>query len=308
MPSQKFGTDWPASATPLPTRSNHPPGLRRREHPDRDPDDDGEGEGGQPELERLRQRFADQVVDRRPVGERLAEVTLDEVAEVAAVLHDERLVEAEVLLDQLHRLGRRVRGRHQLGDVARCPAEHEHDRDDDPQHQDRLGQPDEGVPQQRPLLRLQPVDRRVRAALHGGPAGHVLAGDGQRRDDDEAVAPQLARSAASLSWAPSSVRLSLSVSWLIGVGEGVELGVADRRVGGDRREERQREARRLVVEVHRPADDPGAVQLLGPPGRQDRAGVGEVERGRRCRSRSTARRRSRPASGRRGSSTSRCTS
>src|SRR4051812_425587 len=41
------------------------------------------------------------------------------------------------------------------------------------------------------LLRSQPGDHCVRVALHGRPAGHVLARDRQRRDDDEPVAPQL---------------------------------------------------------------------------------------------------------------------
>ena len=115
-------------------------------------------------------------------------------------------------------------------------------------------------------------------ALDQRPVGDVLAGDDQRRHGDEGHAPELlVEQVAELA---AELRPLVHVDGLVDlVGEGVELGVADRRVGGDRREERQRQPRRLVVEVHGPADEARALQLLGPPRRQDRAGVGEVEGG-----------------------------
>src|SRR6266581_8627890 len=75
------------------------PAAERAEDSKRDADQEGEQEAEGEQLEGRRQSVADVAQYRATADEGVAEVALDEVADVLAVLRPDRLVEAEALLD-----------------------------------------------------------------------------------------------------------------------------------------------------------------------------------------------------------------
>ena len=92
---------------------------RRRQNAERHRDRHGDDEAEQRQLGGGRQPIADFGRDRLAGGERIAEIAVREVGDVAAELHDQRLVEAELHADLLDRflggggsgeIGRRIAG------------------------------------------------------------------------------------------------------------------------------------------------------------------------------------------------------
>src|SRR5437764_144786 len=87
------------------------PGPRRGQDTERYRDQHRDDEAEQRQLGRSRQPGANVAGDRLPGGERGAEVAVCEVGDIAAELHDQRLVEAELDADLLDRFLRGCRPR-----------------------------------------------------------------------------------------------------------------------------------------------------------------------------------------------------
>ena len=106
---------------------------RRRQDAERHRDDDGDDEAEQRQFRRRRQPRAQFGQHRLPGGQRIAEIAVGEIDDVAAELLDQRLVEAELDADFLDRLRRRGRsgeiGRRIARQRAGQQERHDHDAD-----------------------------------------------------------------------------------------------------------------------------------------------------------------------------------
>ena len=112
-------------------------GQRREDQRDREV----EGEREDAEKERVLRALADRRRHRLVVHERTAEVALDDVAEPDAVPLPDRLIEVELVAEDLALLRGRLSPEHALGDVAGQDAgEEEDDRRDDDERGD--GEPE----------------------------------------------------------------------------------------------------------------------------------------------------------------------
>ena len=116
--------------------------LGRGQNAERDRDDDRNDQTEQRQLGRGRQPIADLGRDRLAGGERVAEIAVRQIDDVAEELHDQRLVEAELVADLLDRLLRRGGageiGRRIAGQRARQQEGDDHHAD---QARDRHRQP-----------------------------------------------------------------------------------------------------------------------------------------------------------------------
>ena len=95
MARKNEGSETPPMAKTRVTWSIQRPFMCAVSAPSETPDDDRDEQREADQLERVGQEAEDVVEDRPPRADRLAPVALDEVADVDAVLHVERLVEAE---------------------------------------------------------------------------------------------------------------------------------------------------------------------------------------------------------------------
>ena len=111
------------------------------DHAERHADDDGERQRHDRQLDRRRQPLDEHLGDGSALGERLAEVAVEQVAEVPEELHDDRLVEPVALGERVADLVRRPLAEGRPARVARDdPGEDEHRGDDAEQHRDRRQQ------------------------------------------------------------------------------------------------------------------------------------------------------------------------
>ena len=122
---------------------DRPVAAERRQRAEPDADDHADGDGRAGELERRRHELGQVGAHRAVALLRIAEVTLDDVAEVREVLHRQRLVEAVPVVERRHRL--RV-GDGPLAEVGRRRVtghhvrEHERDEGDAEQQEHRRDQ------------------------------------------------------------------------------------------------------------------------------------------------------------------------
>ena len=121
-----------------------------RDHPERHPDDDRDDHRVEGQLECRGAVLDDDVPDRPPVGDRGAEVPLRDVPQVVAVLDEDRLVVAELVLDLVDDLWRHVSAE-RCGDRVsrRDPHEQEDEREHDEDHRHHEREPRQCIPSER---------------------------------------------------------------------------------------------------------------------------------------------------------------
>src|SRR5688500_2708837 len=114
-------------------------GLNR---PDRDAHDEREEERREPKAEGDRERFAEDLRHGPSLREALAEVAPQQSSHPSCILNDDRRIECELGAKSSGVLGRCRRWNENGGRVARCqPHEHEGERDDQPDENERSRQP-----------------------------------------------------------------------------------------------------------------------------------------------------------------------
>ena len=146
---------------------------RRGEDPERHGDHHRDEQSEQRELGRGGKTRPDLVTDRLPRGERIAEIPVREVTDIAHELQIERLVEAERSPNLLDRL----LGRGGAGEISRritgqrsCQQEGDNDHADQARHRDQQALADHAQHQRSPPLRratpsnLRRLRKFVRAA------------------------------------------------------------------------------------------------------------------------------------------------
>src|SRR5262249_17961875 len=121
----------------------------------RDPEQEPDDRSSDGERERDRDPRPDQRPDLLRVVERVAEIPVQQAAEVVAVLREYRLVEPEPVIDERDGLRRRLTPRQQPGDIVRRDEEHHEDeRDDHPEHDQAEADAPKEEPRHRRFLRL----------------------------------------------------------------------------------------------------------------------------------------------------------
>ena len=138
MPETKAGNDRPGERDDAREPVDEAVALLRRDDAERHADDAADEERRERELDRVGQHGGDVRRDRAVGDERAAEIALRDLAHELAVLHQERLIEAEPLAQRVARLRARLVAEHDDGRIAGHDAhEHEHERQHRPQRRHR---------------------------------------------------------------------------------------------------------------------------------------------------------------------------
>ncbi len=161
MPSQKFGSDWPSTASDGARDVVARAPEHRRDDAERDADAHREEHGRERELDGGGQPLEHHRQGGRPVLERLAEIAADHAPQEEAVLHDQRLAQPELAVQLVDGGLGRALGQEHPGGIARQDAEdHEDQHRHAEQGEGRLREPPQDVASSsaRAMLRAPPGD------------------------------------------------------------------------------------------------------------------------------------------------------
>ena len=115
--------------------------MRGREDADGNGDGEGEEERGQSQLEGSGEPLQDETHGVAPVAQRLAEIAAGRAREKAAVLHGQRIVEAEALAKLVDVLGLDIHGQEEKDGIAGQPYQEEDGGEGEEDHERGLGEP-----------------------------------------------------------------------------------------------------------------------------------------------------------------------